>query len=384
MSSTLRSIVVINVALASSLLGGSVLGQVGRNYCRDDPRRSDALDFPSRHAWNLFIKLNHPALTPDVLRGEPDCDKPVGTPATTVVWETWRLARTEVFLADGSEPPHWNDRSLPGGDMGRVPEPLGLLFGETMSFHGQRFTDQPLFDLEDGVFVDRGGIGETRMNQSTFEFIKKNCLWSSDGLQRYVRAVIDGKKPALVFPPDSVEVKAVWLEFTEDDIQANRHARYYLASADGKTYGLTSFHILTKDVPNWFWATFHHVDAPDNRFEVPDTYGRPAELHGTVWENYVLGGTQIDFISPIGQPTILSDHYIEFGFQRSSCITCHAQANGSPDGSLGPVQTINVGPPDPDPFLKNGKPFYIQTDFLWSIPFRARSETGEPPQRCAW
>jgi hypothetical protein len=199
-----------------------------------------------------------------------------------------------------------------------------------------------------------------------------------------VKAVLDGKKPTLVLPFDSIEVKAVWLEFTPADLAAKRDKKYYVAQENGKTYGLTSFHILTKDIPNWFWATFHHVDAPKNEFETPDTYGRPKELAGTVWENYVLGGTQVDFISSIGEPTILSDHYIEFGFQRSSCITCHAQANASPDGSGGPSQTADIGPPAPGQFLKNGKQFYFQTDFLWSIPFRARPEAQAPPARCIW
>ncbi|RWE95147.1 MULTISPECIES: hypothetical protein [Mesorhizobium] len=33
-------------------------------------------------------------------------------------------------------------------------------------------------------------------------------------------------------------------------------------------------------------------------------------------------------------------------------------------------------------FEKDSKPFYVQTDFLWSIPFRAKPETAAPPARC--
>jgi hypothetical protein len=37
---------------------------------------------------------------------------------------------------------------------------------------------------------------------------------------------------------------------------------------------------------------------------------------------------------------------------------------------------------DPNWFQKDGKPFYLQTDFVWSIPFRGRSEAAAPPSRC--
>jgi hypothetical protein len=99
---------------------------------------------------------------------------------------------------------------------------------------------------------------------------------------------------------------------------------------------------LTKDSPNWFWASFHHKDAPTNPFEVKDDYGMPSALKGTVWENYRLGGTQTDFVEPTGSPTRLSDHYVEFGFQRSSCITCHANATISPIASMPKAQPLAV------------------------------------------
>ncbi|MCI0564467.1 MAG: hypothetical protein MN733_38845, partial [Nitrososphaera sp.] len=153
----------------------------------------------------------------------------------------------------------------------------------------------------------------------------------------------------------------------------------------------------------------------------PDTYGRPRELTGTVWQNYALEGTQIDFVTPTGKPTILSDQFVEFGFQRSSCISCHATANIAPDGGFvglqakalcalnGSVPEIGLtveackqeigahlyrpgedklfdeyGTPYARWYKKDGKPFYLQTDFLWSITFRGRPETSPPPSRCIW
>ncbi|GAB2177795.1 hypothetical protein DLREEDagr8_33530 [Dongia sp. agr-C8] len=367
------------------------------DHCRVAPNRADALDNPNKHAWDLFQVLMHPALPKEASRGEPDCSKPLGAPGTTSVWETWRLARTEVFLEDGSFPPSWDDLSLPSGFLGATPDTTTPGESPGHSIVVAKLMDRrngslgPLFDPEtdQSIFTNRGGIGETRMNRSTYEFIRANCLHSLDGLKRYASAVKNGSRPPIRFPDDSIEVKAVWLEFAPDALANGVRDRYYSIEHEGKVYGLTSFHVLTKDVPDWFWATFHHVDAPPNEFERKDTYGRPLALETTVWKYYVLGGTQISFIEPNLKPNILSDHYIEFGFQRSSCITCHAMAHGTAEGvngqdfddPTGPIQTIDVGVPSPSPF-DSAEHFYIQTDFLWSIPFRARAEKAAPPNHC--
>jgi len=363
--------------------------------------RTDAMDAPEKHAWNLFMVVNHPAQDIKKARGEADCSKALGAPGTTSVWETWRLARTEVFLSNGAEPPAWEDTSLESAVLGKTPDPIpsphnppppppaGAMGIELDVAPGQ------------GVFAGRGGIGETHMNKATYQFVKANCLWSFDGLSRYSKAVVDGRKPPITLPPESQEVKAVWVKFTPADLQAGRARTYYTAVAAGATYGLVSFHILTKDVPNWFWATFHHKDNPKNLDETTSTYPTPAPVKGTVWDNYVLGGIQTDFTTPHGKPTKLSDHYIEFEFTNSSCITCHAAAHGHPEparsanGKLardprggilaageGPLQTEGLGVPDPAAFERNGAIYFVQTDFLWSIPFRAREEQAPPPARC--
>lgn len=344
--------------------------------------REDAINFPSRHAWNLFLLLNHPAKDAKEGRGVPELGKPIGTPGTTAVWETWRLSETEVFLKNGIEPPDWDDTSLPGGPVtGKVPElPKSVLLARLSSRKVTRKLPTSsvgiLFDPHEGIFNGKGGFGESRMNRATYEFVKKNKLYSIEGQQRYAQEFIDGKSSNLSFPVDSMEVKAAWIEFTPQDIAAHKDQRYYTAEYDGKKYGLSSLHIITKDIPNWFWCTFHHVESPTTGFETPDTYGRPKELTGTVWENYKLGGTQTDFVSSTGQETLLSDPYIEKGFERSSCISCHARASVSPTGS-GLSSKPVVGVPNPSDFIKNGKPVLLQTDFLFSLPFRAKSEKSD-------
>jgi hypothetical protein len=446
-------------AITALLVGCSSLSSNEEaSLCAPPPVRSDALDDPSKHAWNLFLALNHPAKDEKVARGEPDCSKRFGAPGSTSVWETWRNAETEVFLEDGSEPPVWQDMSLPDEKPGATPE-ITTMFPQTqvldatnrnaimtaathgtpmtvsqglragsVSVHGQRaLTDdgfRPMFSPTDGVFQDEGGFGETRMNKATYEFIRENCLFSREGGQRYAKAVAAGKKPPISFPAESIEAKAAWLDFEREKIPQEKWATYYTATYKGKRYGLVALHIITKDIPNWFWATFHHKDAPENPHEVKDTYGPPSAVKGTVWENYKLGGTQIDFVTPTGGATILSDHYVEFKFQRSSCITCHATATISPTTPMTPSgqprslcalngampeielpldtckQLIGEdayrpgtdrliserGAPDPRWFLLNGKPYFLQTDFVFAIPFRAfkRREAKPPPPRCIW
>ncbi|HZM90870.1 MAG TPA: hypothetical protein VFF31_30400, partial [Blastocatellia bacterium] len=324
-----------------------------QGLCAEAPVRTEAVDNPSKHAWDLFLGLNHPAKDKKVARGEPDCSKPIGAPGTTAVWETFRNAATEVYLSNGAEPPQWSDTSLPDEKPGTVPfKPIDDSNKEIRSLHNLSMAPSGVgpFFSPDGIFNGKGGFGETRLNKSTYEFIRNECLFSKQGQQRYAKAVVDQKKPSIKFPVESIEVKAAWLDFEREKIPQEKWGTYYTAeytpkfTPEGvpipeaeqkkKKYGLVALHIITKDIPNWFWASFHHKDTPNNPFEGGDGYGQPKILAGTVWENYKLGGTQIDFVQPTGGATILSDYYVEFGFQRSSCITCHANATISPTSSM--------------------------------------------------
>jgi hypothetical protein len=424
----MRANKIIPVVLALALFGSPGFGQDAvQNYCRTIPLRSDAVDWPSKHAWDLFVSLNHPALDKKVARGVPDCTKQFGSPGTTSVWETWRNAGSEVYKTDGSEPPLWDDTTLPDESPGRVPRSPRLAIAANFT---------PFFSPGDGVFHNDGGFGETRLNRATYEFVRQQCLFSIEGQQRYAKAVVDGKKPPIQFPADAIEVKAAWLDFADPQgdgsvppVSLEKQGTYYTAQFQGKKFGLTALHILTKDLTSWFWATFRHQDTPTDDAENSDTFGRPADVRGTVWDNYRLGGTQTDFTTPTGEPTLLSDHYVEFNFLKTSCITCHSTAAISPEivtstsgkkftslpnGQLLAICSIQPdaqdagidlckkllgntafqpgtnslvtprGVPDPNWFRKDGKPFYLQTDFVYSIPFRGKTEAAAPPPRCLW
>jgi hypothetical protein len=182
---------------------------------------------------------------------------------------------------------------------------------------------------------------ESRINRLGFEFIVKEGLYSLDGQERF-RAT--GRK--VEFPVGTINVKATWREFTIEEIKAGVPSRYYTAEGDGKLLGLTGFHMTTKDLPNWFWATFEHSENPAPEIPDRDRYTRfryprdpngafvqqrlrevPDPLKNTVFQYYVLRGTQVDFVDSMGNPTILGNTQLENAMQTtSSCMGCHARS----------------------------------------------------------
>jgi hypothetical protein len=254
---------------------------------------------------------------------------------------------------------------------------------------------------------------EVRMNKSTFETIRLHGLYSVEGLESIFRdAQRSGNFEAIKFDPASKGVKAKWVKITEADKPRYHWRTIQLRDAAGNAtseiWGLAGLHILTKDLPNWFWADFEHVDweskqpngAPDPRKSVDSTTrdnpargttataGRDGirnETVGSKWQNYRLRGTQIDFVDKSGAPIEVANTLIEpLSDGPSSCMTCHAKASVGlrPDPTqraFPPFVANTVGPefvggiPDPKAFLNAGQMAFLQTDFIWSPAFRAHS-----------
>ena len=362
-----------------------------------EPQNSEAaLLEPDCYAWQLFIALNWPG---DPASRAADPGKRLGEDGATA-WELWRNVRNgsehAVFRIDGQDPGPWLT--------GAPPRPL------------RPETDFDPLPLQLAVLLQRGAVAEfdpgqpggneVRMNRDSYDFVRDQGLFNREGLGR---VFADGVEQ-LAFPAGAKEVKARWRV-----IEAADKPRYHwvdVARADGTTvtFGLSALHITTKDLPNWFWATFEHIDnqtselnggLPNNqgwlfpsvdRYSCPDRpvgcRSAPPAVAGTKWENYVLRGTQTDFTDSRGRPTILANSVIEAGFQdTSSCITCHAR--GAFDGSGGFHQIFKsfsplegyVGNPDPAWFLQNGTGPLIRTqaDFVWSL---IRACSTDSPSSC--
>jgi hypothetical protein len=196
-------------------------------------------------------------------------------------------------------------------------------------------------------------------------------------------------------------------------------------------YALVSFHIISKMVPNWTWATFEHMNNP-GRCDVlgctdafgailpftsphlPDNSGSNTGLQypnctktpaltalfaanttDPAFTNYCLKGTQTDFTDAQGVPTRVGNSVTEQGFvDTASCISCHGRAAYSfatGGWSANRVFLYNstpiapVGPPDPgqfwlypekDPMRPQDAAIFRSSDFVWSIPFCAVDATG--------
>ncbi len=361
-----------------------------------------AINQSDRFAWRLFAEISRPV----------DSNKPDGP----TVWEGWALAR-DVF-ANPNEPPKWPGDDSPR-DIDRLEaRPLQQIIAERQRGHNDLSISAAAQAIARPNRVDPGVIqrqgNETRMNRDSFDFIVSNDLYYIEGQEQFfnTNAKVD-------FPVEAKEVKAQWRRLDDP----TQYSRYHTAQVNNRgvveTWGLTALHITTKDLPNWFWATFEHKDNEGREGVVPsrDAFGvspsggpssdlldlfRDQKL-GAKWQNYILRGTQVDFVNSIGQPTILANSQVERGFQStSSCITCHSRASIGPK----PEQSFNVNDPQnpnevnrlsvfesSDPLLGSiGTPQpewfvdtettpvarrFTQLDFVWSM-FRARRRVPFP------
>lgn len=356
-----------------------------------------------RYAWRLFIALNWPA---DVAKREADPTRKFGENATSV-WESWKLSsgrNDEVFLQNGQDPGPW----LPGKPVVtrklRDFETLPLQQVERRA-HNRRV---PLFD----PIIADAGANENHMNKDAYEFFRKNELYNVEGQEAlfnkaqavFMKAAseerpIDFSEFRLDFPLNAKEVKAQWRPIGEEEKSRYRWEEFIDANGQKKIFGLTALHITTKDLPNWLWATFEHVDNPKRdgaepwilptRDRAAGANGFPEKMgiEGTRWENYRLRGTQIEFTNPVGESTLLANSQIEQSFQTSSsCITCHARAAIGPQvmraanrlsifaHEYGETVVGSVGVLDESLFVrkssanpKTGELQYVPLDFVWSM-----------------
>ena len=356
-----------------------------------------ALFEPDCYAWRLFVSLNWPSR-----QGQcgPDPAKALGADGETV-WEKW-IPKQDVFLPGAQKPPSWEShcRTIVAVKALAPSAQLAAARAEIVDSAGPKIAFVP----------PRGDMSDTadeevRMNRHALEFITSQRLYSLD---EQVRLAAAGVK-TIEFPLPAKEIKAHWIKL-EDPAD---HARYHTGvDSDGTVFGLVAWHVTTKDLPRWFWATFEHIDnesrwpeqfprgfagwseRPIDRFacegKAPNCAAIPAGigLEGTKWENYRLKATQIDWVDSFGEPTIAVNSKIEGGFiqSQSSCISCHALAMIGEKPITVPFRIINPDiPPDSQGRSANfigvvgageRRPRrndvdsnwnFLQLDFVWSL-----------------
>lgn len=334
-----------------------------------DEERHLAINEPDKFAWLLFERINQPI---------------PGDAGGRVLWETWALA--DGVFADPNNAPVWAGPAAPlraTSDFDTEPLQQKL---RRLQMQREAPGLRSQFSLPHAL----SGANETRLNRDTFDFVVANDLYNVEGQETF----FDTNTP-IDFPLDAKEIKAQWRKIEPANASKFHTAKTTNPDGSAQVWGLTSLHITTKDLPNWFWCTFEHKDNPGREAVIPDrdSHGLPPSLMGTKWENYVLRGSQTDFVTSIGQTTLLASSQIEAGFQdSSSCITCHARASIG-ERSLGQSPPANrlsvfegasgsVGIPKPEWFIDTStQPAthrYTQTDFVWSL-FRARRKSVSPP-----
>ncbi len=356
-----------------------------------DPRQ--AVDNPDEYAWRLFVALNWPA---DRKARTANRLAPLGAPGA-VVWEVWRNA-ADVYLNDGRDPGPWA-----GGRY--ISEIADESRFETLSLkdlpNARHIVAGRMVPLMDPL-VSAKRLTEIHMNRPAFEFIRTRELYNLDGQLRSLR-----DRQAVSFPSGAVEVKAKWRPIRDDE--RGRYHTLTVRFGDGshRLYGLTALHIISKDLPQWFWATFEHVDNPT----LPDSEGwqlpsadhfacsrdpgdcnrAPAGLglEGTVWQHFRLRGTLTRFVDADSRPLLLANSELEAGLQKtSSCMTCHSRSaitllSGTPVR----LPVLDMSPGSGEPSLANERkgfvglpleqwfessrpgaaPPYLRLDFVWSL-----------------
>jgi hypothetical protein len=365
------------------------------------------VNFPDAFVWKLFVEVN--ARATEQVR-VPGAYGPVMT--NDALWETWADDPTTFpKVPNPSEPPRW-----PGASQQRAAKRL-----EQKAKAGPHPRDP--HGITDGLLtVPAGGSEEVRRNKATFDYVIANKLWYSQGVAAFFAGgnVVD-------FPIDSIEVKGNWIPIDA----AQKPQFHWNYDSTGKLFGLVAMHITSKALPNWVWATFEWAGnpgrcdfigcrdcfgyspalVPSNTTTVGEVYpggamspaltrlfeeGGLTGTWGSEWMNYRLKGSQVDFVDPTGVPLLVGNSVTEGGFvQTASCMTCHSRAAVDSTGASAfpifgekeplPLQpaspqqfqtefTTYNGSPDPNWFWsftgKGTKKLFMQTDFVWAIPFR--------------
>ncbi|MFN7935935.1 MAG: hypothetical protein U0R19_21575 [Bryobacteraceae bacterium] len=135
---------------------------------------------------------------------------------------------------------------------------------------------------------------------------------------------------------------------------------------------LVGFHLTTREIPDWFWATFWWK--PRTLQEGTESGGRPTSLENhRAWKNYVMDVT-VSLKSPSdpmdGKSKVIYNPYLEATFlpfgTASNCMGCHMRAascSGSNDPRTVHVDADGERYSEPVQYFE-GK---IRTDFLWSL-----------------
>ena len=354
-----------------------------------------------RHIWQLWAELtaNSHSARSDVRGRLPR-------------WETWFPAQDVLKASAGATVPL--TKRLPLFE--QVPE---LQVPIPANPGGSKFSQSVLYNRPVCSVVVDYGLGRNDI---------KKCL----------QTLADRSVPAFD-EPESMALKAVWYEISADETEScpelpvwdNRPAdpkspsndartwprnvqirinprqkctgdedtvdldRFYyrklerssqiLTVGEGPKSGyqiLVGMHVITKEIPNWVWATFWWHDGAlsgDSAFAA-DRKG--IRFSGNVWRNYLMDFS-VDMDRPWrpdGSPKVTFNPYIEAAFPdgtHSNCMSCHLRASWPPfparatlisSGDGLTLSQIVVRGSDAAPYTYYGEADQVlNLRFLWSL-----------------
>jgi hypothetical protein len=222
------------------------------------------------------------------------------------------------------------------------------------------------------------------LNSASAGYVFANGLWTRE------HVISEAKAGTICFPqsadPNSVDPDKVAIEMKTEwrPLDGSEPVGAYVFGLDqgNQKRKLVAFHMMIHARPNWVWATFIHESLQGQVSVFHDQYGaynnQPStDLNGVlaghnvqVLSHYKLIGTQSDFETRPGSPTLLGNPLIEpadlIQKKQISCISCHYLATISNEGGFGPHQP-QVGQPK----LKSN---FYQVNFNFTLLKRARCQ----------
>jgi hypothetical protein len=360
---------------------------------------------PDQFAWQVLVKVAQPTATKEALfeTWATDC-------------ETFPL-KPDPAQCTGPNPDPSHCPVMPGAAKGPraeavAPRVKAFQPRALQNLAAVRRGKSALLALPSGSTCDPVNVLEiVHRNPAAFNFIKDHGLWYTDGLTAAFNHTVD-----VQFPIDAIAVKSNWRPLCKGDDPS--HYQTY-KDPQGNLYGLVAMHISTKDLPNWFWATFEQEDnlgrcdflgchdsfgvtpgqvppRPALNQTYPPGTLNPALLAmlkplGAQWTHYRLKGSQVDFVNSAGQPTLLGNSVTEQGFvPGSSCVTCHNRSTVDQSGTtpypqvagLDPESQSYHGSPNPAWYLfgETARRYALPLDFLWGMAFRSSPGCQTGPQ----
>jgi len=329
--------------------------------------------------------------------------------ASPVVFETW-ASDDDTFSAT----PHWPKAGEPLKLHASVLEVIKTLDTSApfVKLHSETIDVKcsPPVGAAVGGFPTSGTptpciAEQVGRNRAQFNYIVDHHLNTRAGL-----AAASKSSFKVEMPPESIAIKADWIPLPTllqwvpslGDLATIRKL-YYTATVSAVDYALVAMHVSSRQNPNWVWGTFEHQMNPGrcdaigcfdsfgaqtpevlpDRTAVNTRYGpcpkrqqlktlmAKANL-SSVWENYCLKSTQVDFTATDGTPYVLGNSVIEGivgngTVAASSCIECHVYASFGPDGKPSASARAIL------PFNPTGKPIAgilagsSQFAFMWGV-----------------